>query len=77
MWIDVMPEMMSDEEPMPDGKILIKRPLWLSDVFNNLMDTLDTRANLSFKTSARKERIMSNNSTEGVPPPNTKDWMKA
>ena len=42
MWIDVMPGMISDEEPMPDGKILRKRPLWRSDVFNNLMDTVDT-----------------------------------
>ena len=49
MWNDVTPPMMSDEEPMPDGKIDRRRPSWRSEAFNELMDTLDERANSSFQ----------------------------
>ena len=49
MWDDVTPSMMSDEEPMPDGRIARKRPCWRGTKFNELMDALDTRANSLFK----------------------------
>ena len=65
------PPMMSDEEPMPDGKIARRRPSWRSETFNEFMDQ---RANSSFKKSARKERILSE-PIETSPPANIKDWM--
>ena len=65
--------MMSDEETLPDGKIGRKRPCWRSDEFNEVIDTLDTRANAALKT-ARKERVLS--SPWKVPPPSVcQDWM--
>lgn len=72
MWNDVTPPMMSDEEPMPDGKIARRRPSWQSEAFNKLIDTLDERVNSSFKKSARKERIL----VEPIEssPTNIKDW---
>ena len=64
--------MMSDEEPLPNGKIARKRPGWRGEKF---MDKLDAPANSSFKQSTRKERILSS-SIEGPAPTNVKDWMK-
>ena len=49
MWIDVTPPMMSDEEPMPDGKIARRRPSWRSETFNEFMETLDQRVKSSLK----------------------------
>ena len=49
MWDDVTPSMMSDEEPMPDGRIARKRPCWQGTKFNELIDALDTQANSLFK----------------------------
>ena len=72
MWDDITPSMMSDEEPMPDGKIARKRPCWRGDEF---MSTLHSRANGAFKQSARKERILST-PVETPAPLNIKDWMK-
>ena len=43
MWDDVTPSMMSDEEPMPDGRIARKHPCWRGTKFNELIDALDTR----------------------------------
>lgn len=74
LWNDVVPEMMSDEEPMPDGRIARKRPSWRGNTFNDFMDRLDLRANSSFKRSARKERVLS--SPIETPPPQTiKEWI--
>lgn len=75
MWDDITPSMMSDEEPMPDGKIARKRPCWRGDEFNDFMSALDSRANGAFKQSARKERILST-PIETPAPLNIKDWMK-
>ena len=74
LWSDVTPPMMSDEDPMPDGKIARRRLSWRSETFNELMETLDQRANSSFKKSARKERILST-PIDSSPPANIKDWM--
>ena len=68
------PSMMSDEEPMPDGRIARKCPCWRGTKFNELIDALDTRANSFFKQSARKERVLST-AVETVAPSTTKDWM--
>ena len=68
------PSMMSDEEPLPDGKVARRRPSWRSETFDELMETLDQRANSSFKKSARKERILST-PIDSSPPANIKDWM--
>ena len=67
------PSMMSDEEPMPDGKIARRRPSWRSETFNEFMETLDQRANSSFKKSATKERILSTPIDSS--PAYIKDWM--
>jgi len=75
MWDDVTPSMMSDEEPMPDGKIARKRPCWRGSKFNEFIDELDVRANSSFKQLARKDRILSE-PIECPAPLNIKDWMK-
>ena len=72
---DITPSKMSDEEPLPDGKIARKRSDWHGEKFNKFMDELDARANSSFKQSAHKERILSS-SIEGRAPTNVKDWMK-
>lgn len=74
MWDDVTPSMMSDEEPMPDGKIARKRPCWRGTKFNDFIDALDTRANSFFKQSARKERVLST-AVETAAPSTIKDWM--
>ena len=74
LWSDVTPPMMSDEEPMPDGKIARRRPSRRSETFNEFMETLDQRANSSLKKSARKERILST-PIDISPPANIKDWM--
>ena len=74
MWNDVTPPMMSDEEPMPDSKIARRRPSWRSETFNEFVDTLDQRANSSFKKSARKERILAE-PIGSSPPANIKNWM--
>ena len=66
--------MMSDEEPLPEGKIGRKRPSWRADSFNELMDTLDLRATSSFQRSARKERVPLS-PIKTAPPSNIKDWM--
>ena len=66
--------MMSDKEPLPDGKVARRRPSWRSETFDELMETLDQRANSSFKKSARKERIPST-PIDSSPPANIKDWM--
>jgi len=65
MWDDVTPSMMSDEEPMPDGKI----------ARNVHAGGEAARANSSFKQSARKDRILSE-PIECPAPLNIKDWMK-
>ena len=75
MWDDLTPSMMSDEEPMPDGKIARKCPCWRGKTFNDFMDTLDDRANSSFKKSARKGRVLLE-PVEAPTPSNIKDWMK-
>ena len=68
------PSMMSDEEPLLDGKVARRRPSWRSETFDELMETLDQRANSSFKKSARKERILST-PIDSSPAANIKDWM--
>lgn len=75
MWDDITPSMMSDEEPMPDGKIARKRPCWRGDDFNEFMSTLDSRANGAFKQSAKKAGILST-PVETPAPLNITDWMK-
>ena len=45
MWKDVDPCMMSDEESNEDTTTIArKRPEWRSDEFNELIDSLDQRA---------------------------------
>ena len=74
LWQDVTAAMMSDEEPLADGKVKRKRPSWRSDTFNDLVDTLDDRANASFQKSARKERILSS-PAKAAAPTNCPNWM--
>ena len=66
--------MMSDEEPLLDGKVARRRQSWRSETFDELMEILDQWANSSFKKSARKERILSK-PIDGSPPANIKDWI--
>ena len=76
MWKDVTAPMMSDQEPIEDRKIARKCPSWRSEGFNNLIDTLDERANSCFKNSARKKRILVPG-IEMTVPTDLSEWMMA
>ncbi|XP_070548295.1 uncharacterized protein C14orf93-like [Ptychodera flava] len=42
-WNDVTADLMSDEEVLPDLKIIASRPSWRSDKLNDFIDTLNQR----------------------------------
>ncbi len=71
-WKDVDASMMSDEEPV-GGKFRVHRQEWRSPAFNDLMNTLDSRAETG---RPRIERV------DGTPskvsaPRNVSEWMIA
>ena len=74
MWKDVDPCMMSDEESSEDSTTIArKRPEWRSAEFNELIDSLDQRADDQFK-NARKERILCS-PWKIAPPKDCQPWM--
>ena len=72
-WDDIKPEMMSDEEVLPDGTIERKQLSWRSQELNEFLCTLDTRADAASKT-ARKARVLGP-PVECVPLPTCPSWM--
>ena len=72
-WKDIKPEMMSDEEVLPDGTIERKKQSWRSSELDEFFCTLDSRADTVSKT-ARKPRVLGS-PVECEPPPGCPSWM--
>ena len=71
LWMDVTPEMMTEEETGTEDNYICHRQSWRSSKFNNLMDDLDK--NRKAKTLARKRDI--GDCVDRPAPPNAKKWM--
>lgn len=72
-WKDIKPEMMSDEEVLPDGTIERKRLSWRSQELDDFCCTLDARAD-AFSKTAKKTRVLGS-PVECAPPAECPSWM--
>lgn len=80
LWEDVKPSMMSEEESDPEDASTFRRrrPLWRSEMFNDLIDDVESRCNGSESTSNSKR--LKRKRVQGEPldtsaPAGAKPWM--
>lgn len=71
LWMDVTPDMMTEEETGTEDNYICHRQSWRSSRFNSLMDDLDK--NRKTRSLARKRDI--GDCVDRPIPPNAKKWM--